>query len=95
MSTVKASMDVGESTEHAEFVLDVQEEEGTTDRRLLQGIPSHRQISILWKAINAYVPVFSPSISFIDQMRRKFPGNQSSGKPRQVRANSAKFYIDI
>lgn len=52
--------------------------------KLLQSVPSHRRITILWKGINAYVPIFNSKPTMRDRfalVSRK----QSAPQQRQVR----------
>lgn len=52
--------------------------------KLLQSVPSHRRITILWKGINAYVPIFNAKPSFRDRLII-VPSKHAAPQQRQVR----------
>lgn len=51
--------------------------------KLLQSVPSHRRITILWKGINAYVPIFNAKPSVRDRVGL-VPRKASASQQRQV-----------
>ena len=52
--------------------------------KLLQSVPSHRRITILWKGINAYVPIFNAKQSLKDRFAVA-PRTHAAPQQRQVR----------
>lgn len=58
-----------------------------TSRPLLRDVPSHRRVAILWKGINAYVPVFNAHPTWKQHLGLE-PKKKGQSKQLQVGTSS-------
>lgn len=58
---------------------------------LLRDVPSHRRVAVLWKAINAFVPVFNAHPTWKQHLRLE---PKRKGQSKQVQVGTSTF-LDI
>jgi hypothetical protein len=92
MSSESLSGCIPANGEQAEFTLvPLHESEAKVESsqlkttNLLQSIPGKRQILVIWRRVNASVPVFNPDETIGQRLRAKVPGNGDGPSQKQVR----------